>query len=94
MADPITPPVSDRICAHMNDDHADAVLMYAKAHGIDDAIAAQMLKVEPQAMRLLVQTEGKTLPLDIPFDHELQDSEDAHQTLITMVKQARAKLAS
>ena len=29
-ADPITPAISDRICAHMNDDHAEAVLLYAK----------------------------------------------------------------
>ncbi len=94
MADPITQPVSDRICTHMNDDHADAVLMYAKAHGVEGAIAAQMLKIEPQSMSLLVQTEEKTLPLQITFDHELQDSEDAHQTLIAMIKTARSKLAS
>jgi len=93
MADPITKPVSDRICTHMNDDHGEAVLMYAKAHGIENAIAAQMLTVEPQFMTLLVQTEDKTVPLQIPFDHELQDSEDAHQTLIAMVKTARTKLA-
>lgn len=93
MADPITKPISDRICTHMNDDHAEAVLMYAKAHGIDNAIAAQLIKVEPQSMSLLVQTEDKTVPLQIPFDHELQDSEDAHQTLIAMVKTARTTLA-
>ncbi|MGF1536463.1 MAG: DUF2470 domain-containing protein [Elainellaceae cyanobacterium] len=94
MADPITKPVSDRICNHMNEDHADAVLLYAKANGVDDAIAAQLTKVEPQSMSLLVQTEEKTLPLQIAFDHELEDSEDAHQTLIAMVKMARAKLAT
>ncbi|HEY9618712.1 MAG TPA: DUF2470 domain-containing protein, partial [Microcoleaceae cyanobacterium] len=26
MSDPITPEVSQRICKHMNDDHAEAVL--------------------------------------------------------------------
>ena len=29
-ADPLTPAVSDRICKHMNDDHAEAVLAYAQ----------------------------------------------------------------
>jgi putative heme iron utilization protein len=29
------------------------------------------------------------MPIRITFDHVLQDSEDAHQTLIAMVKQAR-----
>ncbi|MGF1513384.1 MAG: DUF2470 domain-containing protein [Elainellaceae cyanobacterium] len=94
MADPITPSVSDRICNHMNQDHADAVLIYAKAHGVTDAIAAQMLKIEPQSMSLLVQTDEKTLPLQISFDHELEDSEDAHQTLIAMIKSARASQAA
>ena len=27
-ADPLTSAVSDRICAHMNDDHAEAVVAY------------------------------------------------------------------
>ncbi len=95
MADPITPAVSDRICAHMNDDHADAILLYAKFYGgVDDAVAAQMLKVEPDNMNLLVQTESSTIPVEIAFDHELEDSEDAHQTLISMVKEARAIAAA
>ncbi|MGF1497903.1 MAG: DUF2470 domain-containing protein [Elainellaceae cyanobacterium] len=94
MADPITREVSDRICAHMNDDHADAVLMYAKTFGsVKEAIAAQLVKIEPASMNLLVQTENSTVPVTISFDHELQDSEDAHHTLIDMVKQARQTLS-
>jgi putative heme iron utilization protein len=93
MADVLTPEVSDRICTHMNTDHADAVLLYAKAFGgLKDAIAAQLLAVNPDSMNLLVQTDEHTIPLQIPFDHELQDSEDAHHTLIDMVKQARITL--
>ncbi|MEM7771797.1 MAG: DUF2470 domain-containing protein [Cyanobacteria bacterium P01_E01_bin.6] len=95
MADPITQTVSDRICAHMNDDHADAILLYAKIYGgVEDALAAQILKVEPSGMNLLVQTETSTVPVEIAFDHELEDSEDAHQTLISMVKEARAIAAA
>lgn len=90
MTDPITPAVSDRICAHMNDDHAEAVLLYAKVYGgVEDALAAQLLKINPGSMTVLAQTEDKTVSLDIAFDHELADSEDAHQTLISMVKEAR-----
>lgn len=90
MADPITPAVSDRICAHMNDDHAEAILLYAKVYGgVDDALAAQLLKINPASMTLLAQTADRTVSVDVAFDHELADSEDAHQTLITMVKEAR-----
>lgn len=90
MADAFSPEVSARICSHMNEDHADAVALYAKAFGgTANALAAQMLKIDPQGMDLLVQTEQETLPVRVTFDHELQDSEDAHHTLIEMVKQAR-----
>ncbi|MFO8039171.1 MAG: DUF2470 domain-containing protein [Sodalinema sp.] len=91
MSDPITPAVSDRICKHMNDDHASAVLVYAQVYGDrHDAEAAQMQAIDPQGMDLTVQANGETLNLRIPFDHPLQDSEDAHQTLIAMIKQARS----
>ncbi|MBE9102741.1 DUF2470 domain-containing protein [Vacuolonema iberomarrocanum] len=94
MSDPLTPEVSDRICKHMNDDHADAVLLYAKAFGhASDAQAAQMLRIDADGMDLKLEG-GSTTDVRIPFDHSLQDSEDAHQTLITMVKQARGAAKS
>lgn len=90
MADPITPEISDRICAHMNDDHAEAIVLYAKAFGdTPDAETAQMVSIDPQGMTLNAQRAGETVPVRIEFDHTLADSEDAHQTLITMVRQAR-----
>ncbi|MGG6297413.1 DUF2470 domain-containing protein [Leptolyngbya sp. AN02str] len=89
MADTLTPEVSDRICKHMNEDHADAVLMYAKVYGnVASATAAHMLKIDPEGMDLQVQTDTPQT-VRIPFDHTLQDSEDAHQTLIAMVRSAR-----
>ncbi|MBW4661096.1 MAG: DUF2470 domain-containing protein [Drouetiella hepatica Uher 2000/2452] len=94
MADVISPEVSDRICKHMNEDHSEAIALYAKVFGgVAEALAAQMLKIDAQGMDLLAQTEQATLPVRIAFDHELADSEDAHQTLIGMVKQARKQSA-
>ncbi|KPQ39469.1 MAG: DUF2470 domain-containing protein [Phormidium sp.] len=91
MSDPITPAVSDRICKHMNDDHASAVLTYAQVYGDRrDAESAQMQAIDPQGMDLTVHVNGEAVSLRIPFDHPLQDSEDAHQTLIAMIKQARS----
>lgn len=76
----------------MNDDHADAIVVYAKAFGgITDVNAAQMLSIDAQGMDLTAQVDGKTVPIRIQFDHVLADAEDAHQTLIAMVKQARVK---
>lgn len=90
MADALSPAVSDRICKHMNEDHADAVLLYARAFGgAQEAIAAEMVSIDPEGMTLNIQANGTTSPIRVTFDHTLQDSEDAHQTLIAMVRQAR-----
>lgn len=87
--------VSSRICQHMNEDHANAVLLYAQTFGgVANATKAEMLKIDAKGMDLKAQINEETLPLRIEFDHELVDSEDAHHTLIAMVKQARTNQKS
>ncbi len=87
-ADPLTPAVSDRICRHMNDDHADAVVAYARHYGgIANAESVRMLAVAPEAMRL--EVDGAVV--EIPFDHTLTDSEDAHRTLVAMLRSLPGK---
>ena len=82
-ADPLTPAVSDRICRHMNDDHSEAVLRYAKHFGgIEKPQAASMTAVTEDGMELLVDGQA----VAIPFDHTLTDSEDAHRTLVAMLR--------
>ena len=82
-ADPLSPAVSDRICKHMNEDHAAAVVAYARHYGgISDAKTATMCKVGVEAMEL--EVVGK--PVQVPFDHPLSDSEDAHRTLVAMLR--------
>lgn len=92
MSEAITPAISTRICTHMNDDHADAVLLYAKTFGnTPEAQAARMIAIDPQGMDLSAQIDETTHPLRIEFDHPLKDAEDAHHTLIEMLKQVRKK---
>ncbi|UBF26768.1 DUF2470 domain-containing protein [Kovacikia minuta CCNUW1] len=93
MPESFSPQISDRICKHMNQDHADAVLLYAKVFGnATDATAAAMVSIDAEGMNLTTQVnDGTTAPLRIPFDHLLQDAEDAHHTLIAMVKEAKGK---
>ncbi|HAZ43650.1 MAG TPA: heme iron utilization protein [Cyanobacteria bacterium UBA11369] len=90
MSEQFSAQVSDRICAHMNEDHADAVLLYTKAFSkFTDATAAQMLSIDSKGMDLNAQANGEAVTVRIEFDHVLKDAEDAHHTLIEMVKQAR-----
>ena len=82
-ADPLTTAVSTRICTHMNDDHAEAVLDYARHYGgIHAPASARMVSVTPNSMEL--EVDGSSL--QIPFDHTLTDSEDAHRTLVAMLR--------
>ena len=91
MADPITPAISERICAHMNEDHAEAVALYATAFGgLTNVTAARMDAIDPEGMDLTADIEGATTPVRIAFERTLTDSEDAHQILIAMVRQARS----
>ncbi len=92
MSDNFSAEVSSRICEHMNEDHSSAVAIYAQAFGgLIEATSAKMLAIDAQGMDLMAQISGEDVPVRVNFDHELQDSEDAHQTLIAMVKQARVK---
>ena len=92
MADPLTPAISDRICKHMNEDHAEAIVLYAKCFGnINSATAAQLKRIDAEGMDLQVEEGDQSQVVRIQFDHALTDSEDAHQTLIGMVKQARSQ---
>jgi putative heme iron utilization protein len=82
-ADPLTTAVSDRICKHMNDDHGEAVLAYARHYGgVVGANQAQLLAVTPEEM--LIEVDG--LQVKVSFDHTLSDSEDAHRTLVAMLR--------
>lgn len=91
MADPLTPQISDRICQHMNEDHSDAVLLYAKTFGkTPEAQSATLNSVDTNGMNLSAAVGDTSIPIRIIFDHPLQDSEDAHHTLIAMVKQAKS----
>lgn len=90
MSEEFSTQVSDRICKHMNEDHADAVVLYAKAYGnLVDATAAQMLSIDAEGMNLQAQVNGEDVPVRVKFDHTLENAEDAHHTLIDMLKQAR-----
>ncbi len=92
MTDPLTPAVSDRICKHMNDDHADAVLLYARVYGgVEAATAATMLSVDAQGMTLQANVGGTLSEVRVPFSTPLNDSEAVHHALIDMLKQARSR---
>lgn len=86
-SEPIDSKVSDRICKHMNKDHAAAVLTYAQRYGNQtDATAATLTAIDSKGMDLSADVNGETVAVRVSFDHELKDSADAHRTLVEMLK--------
>ena len=81
--EPITDEVSKRICSHMNSDHQDAVILYARNYtNINDPKEAELISISPAYMQLRVDGNN----VKIKFDHLLKDSSDAHRTLVAMMK--------
>jgi putative heme iron utilization protein len=75
--------------SHMNDDHADAVIAYARYYGgATDIDAARITAMDSRGIIVTVSsgTASKTIP--IAFDHELADADDGRNTLIAMYRQA------
>ena len=42
-------------------------------------------------MNISARIAGEAVPVRVEFDHNLKDAEDAHHTLVAMIKQARTK---
>ena len=79
----LTPEDCKRICDHMNKDHKNALLIYAKHYAaIEAPLNAEMSDISSEAMYLRVDS----IDIKITFKHRLKDSKDAHQTLVDMLK--------
>jgi len=87
MARPLDAQSITMICDHMNEDHANAVLGYARTlAGRTDAASARMTGFDSIGMDLAVETDLGPVKLRIPFDHELRDADDARDTLISLAR--------
>ncbi len=81
--EPITKAVSNRICNHMNRDHNDSIIKYVIHYAeIKEPKVVKMLEINSNYMTIEVDGEG----INIPFEHTLLDSKDAHITLVKMLK--------
>lgn len=79
------------ILAHMNEDHADANLAYARSLlSIADAASATMTAVDRYGFELAITTSAGPRAGRIAFDDEVTTSDEARKALIALVKRARA----
>ena len=82
-----------QILEHMNADHADAVLRYARHFGgRAEATAAELVGIDFTGIDLRVTAPSGDSTVRIAFEQPLTTPDDAHVVLVKMAKAARVAL--
>ena len=82
------------IITHMNQDHADALVTYARVLGaepVPGATEATMTSVDRLGFKLRVRVDDRLGSVRIPFPREVRTASDARVVLIEMLRDARAR---
>jgi putative heme iron utilization protein len=91
--DPLGPSAAATL-AHMNADHADALVLYCKAFSRATEIsAASMTGVDRYGFEMSVKTGEGPRPVRLAFATPVSTPDEARDALISMLKDARSKLA-
>jgi heme iron utilization protein len=77
------------ILAHMNADHADALLLYCRAFAGVEAEAATMTAVDRLGFVMDARVAGATRTVRLAFPEEARTPEAARRVLVQMVREAR-----
>ncbi len=90
--DPLGPSAAG-IIAHMNEDHADALVLYCKAFSkAIDAASARMTGIDRYGFEMSARTNEGPRPVRLAFARPVSTPVDARVVLISMLKDARSKL--
>lgn len=89
--DPVAP-VAEAVIAHMNDDHAEANLLYATAlAGLTDATESRMVGIDRHGITLRVETPQAPRMARLGFLQPLTSADDARPAVIALLAEARSK---
>jgi heme iron utilization protein len=82
-----------RAIAHLNADHADALLDMARAlAGCAEATAARCLDADRFGLTLLATTPAGELTVRVPYEEPIADAEGLRNATVTLAHRARALL--
>jgi hypothetical protein len=91
--DPLGPSAAG-IVAHMNADHADAMVLYCKAFSkATEITSASMTAVDRYGFEMSAKTNEGPRPVRLAFATPVSTPEDARAALISMLRDARSRLA-
>ena len=81
------------VITHMNEDHADAMVLYCKAFSkATDITAASMTGVDRYGFEMSAVTAEGPRPIRLAFAEKVTTAEEVRASLIAMLQDARAKL--
>ena len=82
------------VIEHMNQDHSEALVLYCKAFSkAANVTAATMTGVDRYGFEMSVVTPDGRRPVRLAFDQAVATSEEVRTALISMLQEARARLA-
>jgi heme iron utilization protein len=81
--------VAEGIMEHMNRDHADALLAYARHYAGEAADEARMVAVDRLGFKLYLKSDDRRWSTRIAFPREVRTAADSRTVLIEMARQAR-----
>ena len=92
--DPLAPSAAD-IVAHMNADHADAMVLYCKAFSkATETTSASMIGIDRYGFEMSAMTNQGPRPVRLAFAKPISTPEEARAALTAMLKDARRKVLS
>ena len=86
--DPVAPHV-EMICEHMNEDHPDALRLYASAFAGTEAEAAEMIHVDSEGFDMIAITGGRHKHLRLAFSNRVTTTDEVRAEMVEMVRRAR-----
>lgn len=81
------------ICDHMNEDHADALRMYAAAFAETQAESSRMIHVDGKGFDMIALAGGAHKHLRIDFQSSVNTAEEVRAAMVEMVRRARQIVA-
>jgi putative heme iron utilization protein len=82
------------ICQHMNEDHADALVLYAAAFARTEADAARMIHVDSLGFDLIAIRDACHKHLRVDFPSPVSGTDEVRAAMVEMVRRARQMVAS
>jgi len=77
------------ICDHMNEDHKEALVLYASVFSGIEAERARMIHVDTGGFDLVALSAGNHIHARINFERPVHNTEEVRAAMVEMVKRAR-----